>query len=101
MHIMQQVHISAPFFSSRPQCSIRFPQIRLQAAYKRRSTVTASASVAEDAKKLYDGLETAALELRRAPPSEVKSKLDTGLFVVHDMIELLRANTPRLSKNSL
>ncbi|EIE27406.1 hypothetical protein COCSUDRAFT_52156 [Coccomyxa subellipsoidea C-169] len=66
---MQQLHTPARLLPQSLSFSPISHKTTLRAATFRRGRVIASATVAEDAKKLYNALETAALELRRAPPS--------------------------------
>ena len=71
MQTMQPLHTPARLLPQSLSFSPISHNTRLRAATVRRGRVIASATVAEDAKKLYNALETAALELRRAPPSLV------------------------------
>lgn len=66
---MQQLHSPRCFVRTKLTCSPVEYTARFKLATRR---IVASAAVTQDAKELYEGLETAALELRRAPPSLVR-----------------------------
>ncbi|CAL8463088.1 g2622 [Coccomyxa elongata] len=66
MQTVQQLHSPGQFVRTKLAFSPVKHSARFRLATRR---IVASAAVTQDAKELYEALETAALELRRAPPS--------------------------------